>query len=66
VPGASYRGREDLADPAVLAALARELAANDWEVGDQISAEGGAGAGIEADRNALLATDWPRPGPRIG
>ena len=62
---ASYRGREDpgaLADPAVLAALARELAANDWQVRDRISAEGGAGAGIEADRNVLLTIDWPRPG----
>ena len=66
---ASYRGRDDpgaLADPAVLAALARELAANDWQVRDQISAEGGAGAGIEADRNVLLAIDWPRPVPRTG
>jgi hypothetical protein len=66
---ASYRGREDpgaLADPAVLAALARELAANDWQVRDQISADGGAGAGTEADRNVLLAIDWPRPVPRIG
>jgi len=50
----------------VLAALARELAANDWQVRDRISAEGGAGAGIEADRNVLLAIDWPRPVPRIG
>jgi metallophosphoesterase (TIGR03767 family) len=66
---ASYRGRDDLADladPAVLAALARELAANDWQVRDLISAEGGAGAGLEADRNVLLAIDWPRPVPRIG
>ena len=31
-----------------------------------LSAEGGAGAGIEADRNVLLAIDWPRPVPRIG
>ena len=56
----------DPADPAVLAALARELAANDWQVRDQISAEGGAGAGIEADRNVLLAIDWPRPVSRTG
>ena len=53
-------------DPAVLAVLARELAANDWQVRDQISAEGGAGAGIEADRNVLLAIDWPRPVSRTG
>jgi metallophosphoesterase (TIGR03767 family) len=49
-----------LADPARLAALARELAANDWQVRDQITADGGAGAGTAADRNALLAIDWPR------
>ena len=51
----------DLADPARLAALARELAANDWQVRDLITADGGAGAGTAADRNALLAIDWPRP-----
>jgi metallophosphoesterase (TIGR03767 family) len=49
-----------LADPGRLAALARELAANDWQVRDQITADGGAGAGTAADRNALLAIDWPR------
>jgi hypothetical protein len=61
---ASYRGGDDqgaLADPPV---LARELAANDWQVRDKISADGG--AGIEADRNVLLAIDWPRPVSRIG
>jgi metallophosphoesterase (TIGR03767 family) len=50
----------DLAGPAALAALARELAANDWQVRDQITAEGGAGAGTARDRNVLLAVDWPR------
>jgi metallophosphoesterase (TIGR03767 family) len=49
-----------LADPADLAALARELAANDWQVRDQITAEGGAGAGAARDRNVLLPVDWPR------
>ena len=50
----------DLAEPARLAALAREVAANDWQVRDQITAEGGAGAGTAADRNVLLPLDWPR------
>jgi metallophosphoesterase (TIGR03767 family) len=50
----------DPAGPAALAALARELAANDWQVRDQITAEGGAGAGTARDRNVLLAVDWPR------
>jgi metallophosphoesterase (TIGR03767 family) len=49
-----------LADPADLAALARELAANDWQVRDQITAEGGAGAGAVWDRNVLLPVEWPR------
>jgi len=49
-----------VADPAGLAALARELAANDWQVRDQITAEGGAGAGRAFDRNVLLPVDWPR------
>jgi metallophosphoesterase (TIGR03767 family) len=48
------------AEPADLAALARELAANDWQVRDQITAEGGAGAGAITDRNVVLAIDWPR------
>jgi metallophosphoesterase (TIGR03767 family) len=55
--GTSYQGS---AEPTDLAALARELAANDWQVRDQISADGGAGAGAAADRNVLLAVDWPR------
>lgn len=46
--------------PAGLAALSRELSANDWQVRDQITAEGGAGAGTAADRNVVLALDWPR------
>ena len=53
----SYQGS---AEPADLAALSRELAANDWQVRDQITAEGGAGAGAIADRNVVLAIDWPR------
>jgi len=58
--GAGPADPADLADPGRLAALARELAANDWQVRDQITADGGAGAGTAADRNALLAIDWPR------
>ena len=54
---ASYQGS---AEPADLAALARELAANDWQVRDRITPDGGAGAGTAADRNVLLAIDWPR------
>jgi hypothetical protein len=54
---ASYAAA-DPADPARLAALARELAANDWQVRDLITTEGGAGAGTAADRNAVLAIDW--------
>jgi hypothetical protein len=54
---ASYAAA-DPADPARLAALARELAANDWQVRDLITADGGAGAGTAADRNAVLAIDW--------
>jgi len=48
--------------PASLAALARELAANDWQVRDMITAAGGVGAGTAADRNAVLTVDWPRQG----
>ncbi len=58
---ASYRDRGDPADPAQLAALARELAANDWQVRDLITADAGAGAGTAADRNVVLAVEWPRP-----
>ncbi|HUA27473.1 MAG TPA: TIGR03767 family metallophosphoesterase [Streptosporangiaceae bacterium] len=50
----------DLAVPGRLAALAREVAANDWQVRDQITADGGAGAGTAGDRNVLLPVDWPR------
>jgi metallophosphoesterase (TIGR03767 family) len=58
----SYQGSagQGRADPADLAALARELAANDWQVRDLITADGGAGAGTAADRNVILAVDWPR------
>ncbi len=53
----SYRGS---AEPTDLAALARELAANDWQVRELITSDGGAGAGTAADRNVVLAVDWPR------
>lgn len=59
--GAGALDPAGLAEPAVLAALARELAANDWQVRDQITADGGAGAGSAADRNVALAVPWPRP-----
>jgi len=55
--GAGFRASSS---PARLAALSRELAANDWQVRDLITAEGGAGAGTAADRNVILALDWPR------
>jgi hypothetical protein len=47
------------------AALARELAASDWQVRDQIAADGGAGAGAGtvADRNVVLPIGWPRSAP---
>jgi metallophosphoesterase (TIGR03767 family) len=51
----------DSGSPARLAALSRELAANDWQVRDLIAAEGGTGAGTTADRNTILTIDWPRP-----
>jgi metallophosphoesterase (TIGR03767 family) len=54
---ASYQGT---ADPADLAALSRELAANDWQVRDLITADGGAGAGSASDRNVILTVQWPR------
>jgi metallophosphoesterase (TIGR03767 family) len=54
---AAYQGS---ADPADLAALSRELAANDWQVRDLITANGGAGAGTAADRNVILTVAWPR------
>jgi hypothetical protein len=43
-----------------LAALSRELSANGWQVRDQITADGGTGAGTAADGNAVLTLDWPR------
>jgi metallophosphoesterase (TIGR03767 family) len=54
---AAYQGT---ADPADLAALSRELAANDWQVRDLITPDGGAGAGAAADRNVILGVPWPR------
>jgi metallophosphoesterase (TIGR03767 family) len=58
---ASHRDAGNSAGPAGLAALARELAANDWQVRDLITADGGAGAGTAADRNVVLTIEWPRP-----
>ncbi len=52
--------------PADLAALSRELAANDWQVRDEITAEGGAGAGQASDRNVILPVDWPRTAAQAG
>ena len=55
---AAYQGS---GDPADLAALSRELAANDWQLRDLITEDGsGAGAGTAADRNVILTVDWPR------
>jgi len=53
-------GYGDLRAPASLAALSRELSANDWQVRESISADGGAGAGSARDRNVVLLADWPR------
>jgi metallophosphoesterase (TIGR03767 family) len=60
IDSAAPAGYGDEGDPASLAALSRELAANDWQVRHLITAEGGAGAGAAADRNVLLTVDWPR------
>ncbi len=46
-----------------LAALARELAANDWQLRMLINSDGGAGAGTPADRNVILPIAWPRRPP---
>jgi metallophosphoesterase (TIGR03767 family) len=55
---AAYHGT---AEPGDLAALARELAANDWQLRELITPDGGgAGAGAAPDRNVVLAIDWPR------
>ena len=53
-------GYGDLEGPASLAALSRELSANDWQVRESITADGGAGAGSARDRNVVLLADWPR------
>ena len=60
IDSAAAVGYQGSTEPADLAALARELAANDWQVRDRITADGGAGAGTAADRNVMLAIDWPR------
>jgi len=54
---ADYQGS---AEPADLAALSRELAANDWQVRELITPDGGAGAGSAPDRNVILTVQWPR------
>ena len=54
---AAYQGT---GEPADLAALSRELAANDWQIRELITADGGGGAGTAADRNVILTVDWPR------
>ncbi|HET9897233.1 MAG TPA: TIGR03767 family metallophosphoesterase [Streptosporangiaceae bacterium] len=43
-----------------LAALGRELSANDWQLSSLINADGGAGAGTAPDRNVILPIEWPR------
>ncbi len=53
----AYQGT---ADPADLAALSRELAANDWQVRELITPAGGGGAGTARDRNVILGVEWPR------
>jgi metallophosphoesterase (TIGR03767 family) len=60
IDSAAPAGHTGSGDPADLAALARELSANDWQVRDQITADGGAGAGTAADRNVVLTLEWPR------
>jgi metallophosphoesterase (TIGR03767 family) len=60
IDSAAAPGYAGGSEPAELAALARELAANDWQVRDLISPDGGAGAGAAADRNVVLVIDWPR------
>jgi len=60
IDSAATAGYQGGAEPADLAALARELAANDWQVRDRITTDGGAGAGTVVDRNVVLAIDWPR------
>ena len=59
---ARYQGGDE---PADLAALARELAANDWQLRDLITPDGGAGAGLAPDRNVLLPIDWPRTAAQL-
>jgi metallophosphoesterase (TIGR03767 family) len=60
IDSAAAAGYSGGTEPADLAALARELAANDWQVRDLITPDGGAGAGQAADRNVVLVIDWPR------
>ncbi len=51
---APARAESSRDDPLALAALSRELSANDWQTRDAIVA-GGAGAGNAADRNVVLS-----------
>jgi metallophosphoesterase (TIGR03767 family) len=57
---AAPAGYQGTSDPADLAALARELSANDWQVREFITEDGGAGAGTPHDRNVILPVTWPR------
>jgi metallophosphoesterase (TIGR03767 family) len=59
-PGDRSTAADSTGDVAALAALSRELSANDWQVREQITPEGSAGAGTAADRNVVLTLDWPR------
>jgi metallophosphoesterase (TIGR03767 family) len=60
IDSAAAAAYEGTGEPADLAALSRELAANDWQLRELITPEGGAGAGAASDRNVILAVDWPR------
>jgi len=60
IDSAAPAGYQGSAEPADLAALSRELAANDWQLRDLITADGGAGAGSAKDRNVILTVQWPR------
>ncbi len=60
IDSAAPADHEGGAGPAARAALAREQSPHDWQVREDITAEGGAGAGTAADRNVVLTIDWPR------
>jgi metallophosphoesterase (TIGR03767 family) len=62
---AAPAGYQATGEPADLAALSRELSANDWQVRDLITENGGAGAGTAADRNVILTIEWPRSAAHV-